>query len=207
MEPPSPKRTTHMVLSPSRSHSPRSNRHRSSPRKRPLTPKPNQNVTPPHPHKYVKLSHPGHIPHHGRSSKRSGSNTTEAYTVCKDHELCEYVGLEEFLDVLKFVQDLAVAVASIMKGEDYIQWIYSQEEVGSVTEESDIDWIETCRYCWLAEFLRGHASHVWLVGLKIMGKNKEYSRSISCMKADGDETETYEMWIKAISVRFRDSFQ
>jgi hypothetical protein len=121
--------------------------------------------------------------------------------------LCEYVGLQEFLDVLKFVQYLAVAVSSIMKGEDYIQWIYSQEEVGNVMEESDMDRVDTCRYCWLAGFLRGHASHIWLVGLKIMEKDKEYSRSISCMKVDGDESETYEMWIKEILVRFRDSFQ
>jgi hypothetical protein len=158
METPSPRRTTNMFSSPSRNHTPRSSRRRSSPRKGPRTPKPNQNATPPRPH---KLSHTGHILHHSGSSKRTGSDTIESYTVCDDHVLCEYVGLQEFLDVLKFVQYLAVAVSSIMKGDDYIQGIYSQEEVENAMEESDMDWVDTCRYCWLAGFLRGHASHVW----------------------------------------------
>src|SRR5579862_1641218 len=155
------------------------------------------------PRKHRKLSH--HVPKkllfEGRLIKENNLSL-EPYEVCEIHDCCEHVGLEEFSELLRQVQDLAGEVVPVLDDESFIQWVYSEDEIEKVLEAGPLNWTENCRYCWLANFLRGHASHVWLVCLKLLGKVREFKRSIGSMKADGDETSLYEKWIDDVCEAF-----
>lgn len=93
-----------------------------------------------------------------------------------------------FKDLLKKVIKCAPQITGAIETYVFPQWIMGQIIIDEMSE-MNLWCIEEGCFCYIKSFSSHEGRHPWIVGLKYLGEDDAYERSINCLKSQGEEVE------------------
>jgi hypothetical protein len=119
---------------------------------------------------------------------------------CKEHRRCEDFTVEYLCNFLRKCTELSALFLPHIK--DSIRWEEILEGEDLIEEALEKKWWEEegCKFCFV-EYMLCYKSlyiYLWLLALRHLGMEKEYRRSMACMKSMTLDVNYLQRWVDKI---------